>query len=159
MKSERNNKLIAALVSIALGIMFCIFKGGVISIALTIVGIVAIIMAIIDFTNKQTTTGIIKAVAGVCVIVFGWMFVDLALYIIAALMIIQGLLQIVSAVKDRGANGSAQKVISVIKPLASLVAGICLLFNKNGTVNWIFVLSGILLIVDGILSLTDCKKK
>lgn len=158
MKAERNNKLIGALVSIVLGIMFCVLKGGVISTALTVIGAVAIIMGIVDLANKRTTSGIVKAVVGVCVIVFGWMFVDIALYLIAAVLLIQGLTQIVAAVKNKSTNNAVQKVIAAIRPLACVVAGACLLFNKNGTVDWIFILTGILMTVDGVLALADCKK-
>ena len=158
MKAERNNKLIGALVSIVLGIMFCVLKGGVISTALTIIGAVAIIMGIVDLANKRTTPGFVKAVVGVCVIVFGWMFVDIALYLVAAVLLIQGLTQIVAAVKNKATNNAIQKVIAAIRPLACVVAGVCLLFNKGGTVDWIFILTGILMTVDGVLALADCKK-
>lgn len=42
MKTDRNNKFIAALMCIVLGFMFIILKGNVINAALTIIGILAL---------------------------------------------------------------------------------------------------------------------
>lgn len=157
-KSTRNNKLIAALVSIVLGLMFIIFKGEVINIAMTIIGAVAIIMAIIDFVHKETVPGVLKAIIGVCVIVFGWVFVDIALYVIAGILILLGITQIVSAVKNADNVGSFQKVAGFIIPVASLASGICLFFNQGGTISWIFTAAGILLMVQGVLGLINSKE-
>ena len=43
---------------------------------------------------EVSNMGIVKAVVGVCILVFGWVFVNLALYILAAAIIIMGLLRI-----------------------------------------------------------------
>lgn len=155
---KRNNKLLAALATIVLGILFLIFKGSVIQIALTIVGLVVIVMAILDFKNKQTAQGVVKAILGVAVIVFGWIFVDIALYIIAGVLILLGIWQIVSAVRNP-APGSVRKVFSFIAPVGSLAAGICLFFNQGGTINWVFTVAGILLIVQGVIALFNSGSK
>lgn len=153
---KRNNALIAALVTIVLGILFLIFKGDVIQIALTIVGAVMIIMSFVDFKNRQTLQGVVKLILGVCVIVFGWIFVNIALYIIAGVLLLLGITQIVSAIRNN--SSGAKKVLSFLVPIGSLAAGICLFFNQGGTVNWVFTVAGILLIVQGILALANSKK-
>lgn len=33
-----------------------------------------------------------------------------------------------------------------------VVAGACLLLNKNGTIDWVFVLVGALLVIQGVMS-------
>lgn len=157
MKSKNTNLMIA-LMSILLGLLFIILKGNIISVALTIIGIVVIIMAIIDFCNKETVHGIIKAVLGVCILIFGWMFVDLALYIVAAVLLIQGLIEIVNAIRCKNSIASVQKIIYFIKPVICIVAGLCLLFNQGATIDWIFILVGVLLAVNGVLSLTSYSK-
>lgn len=157
MKSE--NKLATAILCVALGLMFILMKGEVISVALTIIGAVAIVMAIVDFSAGAIAPGILKAVAGVCVIVFGWMFVNLALYILSAVLIVQGLFQLIFTVKNLApVLSGAQKCFAFCRPIASLTAGCCLLFNQGGTINWVFVVAGILLLAEGILSLADGKR-
>jgi len=158
MKTNRNINRIGAIIAIALGIMFCVLKGGVISIALSIIGVTAIIMGVVDFAGKRTSPGIVKVVIGVCVIVFGWMFVDIALYIVAAILLIQGLKTIVEAIKNKADNNSAQNVIAIIRPVACVVAGGCLLFNKNEMIDGVFVVVGVLLLIEGVLALTDSRR-
>ena len=80
--------------SIDLGLMLIVMKGEIISLAITLLGVTVLISAISDFANSFKNAGIIKAVIALCILVFGWVFVNLALYILAAAIIIMGLLQI-----------------------------------------------------------------
>lgn len=156
---KSNNKWLWSILYIALGTMFIIMKDGVISAAMTVAGIAAIIMAIVDFSNKNTAVGVVKAVIGVCVIIFGWMFVSLALYILAAILIISAVFQMIQLWRMvLPESSSVQKIFLYLRPIASLLAGIFLLFNQKGSLAWVFTVSGILLLVEGVLSLADNKK-
>ena len=157
---QKNENLISALISIILGLMLIVMKGEIISITLTILGIVGIIMAIIDFVHSLTMTGIIKAVVGACVLVFGWMFVNLSLYILAAVIIIMGLMQIVSIHRiGQVFLTTGEKMLAYIRPVLTVIAGAILFFNQGGVINWVFVLTGILLLVEGVLNLVDATRK
>lgn len=152
-------KIYSAIISIAVGLMFIILKDDIIGIALTLVGIGAVIMAIVDFVNRQIQSGVIKAIIGVAVLVLGWVFVDIAIYIIAGALIALGISQIITAVRLSVFGNILQKVFMFIKPVATLAAGLCLFFNKGGTMDWIFILSGVLILVEGLLSLADPSDK
>lgn len=154
-----SSKIYSAIISIAVGLMFIILKDDIIGIALTLVGIGAVIMAIVDFVNRQIQSGVIKAIIGVAVLVLGWVFVDIAIYIIAGALIALGISQIITAVRLSAFGNILQKVFMFIKPVATLVAGLCLFFNKGGTMDWIFILSGVLILVEGLLSLADPSDK
>lgn len=154
-----SSKISSAIISIAVGLMFIILKDDIIGIALTLVGIGAIIMAVVDFVNRQTQNGVIKAIIGVTVLVLGWVFVDIAVYIIAGALIVLGISQIIAAVRLSVFGNSLQKVFMFIKPITTLAAGLCLFFNKGGTMDWIFILSGVLILVEGLLSLADPSDK
>ena len=91
---NKNEGIVSSIIYIALGLMLIIMKGSVISLAITILGVAVLISAIMDLVNKLTNIGIVKAVIGVCILAFGWMFIDLALYILAASIIVMGLLNI-----------------------------------------------------------------
>ena len=88
---NKKEGIASAIISVAVGLMLIIMKDDVISIALTVLGVAAIVSAIIDFIHRMPNLGLIKAVIGVCILVFGWMFVNLALYILAASIILVGL--------------------------------------------------------------------
>ena len=84
--------LITSLFMVALGILFLIMKGGVIGLAVTILGVALLVSAVMDFLNKDITTCIVKAIIGVCVLVFGHLFVDVAVIIVAAVVLVYGAL-------------------------------------------------------------------
>jgi hypothetical protein len=156
---DKKESIVTALVSIVLGLLLIIMRANVIKLAVTIVGVVLIVWAIRDFINKLTNTGIIKAVIGACVLIFGWMFIGLALYILAAALIIMGLLKIVNTVKygPRGVT-VADNVIIYAKPVITALAGACLLFNQGGTISWVFIITGIMVVISGVLEIVElCK--
>lgn len=153
-----NNKLLSAIVSVVLGVLLIIMQKDVISFALTLIGIALIVSAVMDFSKQATQNGIIKAVIGAVIIAFGWLFVSAAVYILAAILVLQGILQIVDTYKLHSSlPGGAQKAFSYSKPVISLLAGICLLFNQGGTISWVFIVCGILLVAEGVIALAGYK--
>lgn len=150
-----SNRLVWAILYIALGLMFIVLKGSIVSIALTVTGSAAIVMGIIDFSNKNTPAGTAKTVGGACIIIFGWMFVSLALNLLAGILIVSGLFHLYQLRKGPWAvSSSVQKAFLYLEPIASVLAGITLLFNQAGSIAWIFTVTGILLVVEGILLLS-----
>lgn len=134
-------------------------KGKIISVAITVLAVFVIIGAIVDFTAGLVNFGIVKMVAGVCILVFGWIFASLAFYILAAGIILMGLLQISSIKKTMPVNLTAgERFQEYFKPGLMVVAGACLLFNQSGTIAWAFIATGALLIVNGIMTLVGANK-
>ena len=115
---NKKEGIASAIISVAVGLMLIIMKDDVISIALTVLGVAAIVSAILDFIHRMPNLGLIKAVIGVCILVFGWMFVNLALYILAASIILVGLLQIFNIHKFCPVNMIfTRKMLTYIKPV------------------------------------------
>ena len=144
---DRKDSIIASVISIALGFMLIVMKGSVIRLAITCLGVYVLVSAALSFAGGLTNIGIL---------VFGWVFVNLALYILAASIIVMGLLQIENI--HRFAPGKLSlkdKVFIYAKPVVTVLAGACLLFNQGGTIAWVFVATGILLIIEGIIELFD----
>lgn len=157
MKKKEN--MIAAVISILLGFMLIIMKNHIISLAITVIGVAVLVSAVVSFINKLTNIGIMKAVVGVCILVFGWMFINLALYILAASIIVMGLLQINDIRRFVLVDFTLKdKILLYTKPGVTVLAGICLLFNQGGTIAWVFILTGILLVAEGVLELISLLK-
>lgn len=150
-----DTRLFPGILSVALGILFITLKGGVIGIVLTLIGIAAIAMGISDLLNKQTTPAIVKFVIGVLILVLGWVLIDIAIYIIAGAFIVFGIYQIITAIKFADHFPSSQKAIVFIKPIVTLAAGLCLFFNKNGMIDWTFVIVGALILAQGVISILE----
>ena len=143
-----------ALISILTGVILIILKGDVINILITVIGIGIIISAIMDFAKRLTHTAITKGILGLCVLVFGSLFINLALYILAAALIIMGFLRIESIHSISPVNLTfREKVAIYIKPTLIVVAGVCLLFNQGGVINQVFVVAGVVLIIEGFLEI------
>ena len=157
---RRKEDIISAVFSMLIGVMLIVMKGQVVSIAVTVFGIIVLISAVIDLINKLINSAIIKAVIGACILIFGWAFMSVAMYLLAAAIIIMGLLRIVNLHKILPEEMTfRQKVFAYVRPLITVLAGICLLFNQGGTVDWIFIVTGILLVGEGVLDVADALKK
>lgn len=146
---KKDSQLFVSIGMIVLGVLLVVKKSGVIHTAIMLIAAVLLLSAILDFIKKETGSGVVKAVLAIGVAVFGWMFVELALYLIGILLIFHGVTQLVQNAKQKPSGNLAYVI-----PVFSLIAGCCLLFNQGGTVNWIFVVAGLILIVEGVLSLT-----
>lgn len=156
---KNSNKMITAIVAIIVGIMFVVMKGEVVSIALTLLGIGAIVMGILDMVKQETKSGVMKLICGALVITFGWLFVNIALTVITILLIVYCVGNMASNLKIDGYSMSGvQKIRTFFKPITGLIAGACLLFNQGGTVAWVFVITGIIFIFDGIMMLYENRR-
>lgn len=145
---KKDSQLLIRIGTIVLGALFVVQRSGVIHTAITLIAAILLLSAILDLIKKQIGSGVVKGVVAVCVMVFGWLFVELALYLIAAVLLLNGISQLIQIVKEKPVS-----YLPYVAPVFSLIAGSCLLFNQGGTVDWIFVVVGIVLIVDGILSM------
>lgn len=157
---KRKEEIISAVFSMLIGVMLVVMKGQVVSIAITVFAAIVLISAVIDLINKLVNSAIIKAVIGVCLLIFGWVFVSVALYFLAAGIIIMGLLRIVNMHKVLPEDMThEQKLFAYIRPAITVLAGVCLLFNQGGAVDWVFILTGVLLVAEGVLDVADALKK
>ncbi len=156
---NQKGNVASAIGSILLGILLIIMKGKIITVAITILAVFVIIGAIADFMTGLTNIAIMKSVAGVCILVFGWIFASLAFYILAAGIIVMGLLQISAIKKTMPVNLTvAERFQEYFKPGLMVVAGACLLFNQSGTIAWAFIATGVLLVINGLMTLTGANK-
>ena len=152
--------ILNAVLTILMGVLFIILKERVIKYALTVFGAVLVVLAVVDLIDHIIPAAIIKAVIGVLAIVFGWTLFSAALYILAALLIIYGLVQIyeLARAKVRASKGAYTLLIYAV-PAVSIAAGLCLFINQGGTVTWVFILTGVLLIIEGVLSLANAVSR
>lgn len=158
-----DDKLIEGALTILLGILFLILQGDVITIAMTVLGVVLIVMAVLDVLDHRTLSAIVKAVFGVVVLIFGWALTAAALYILAALLLIWGIWELYSKLHIHlKGNTPGLTVMLYIAPILNILLGLLLLFNQGATVSWIFIVVGVMLIVDGVMLLCSAfgtKKK
>ncbi len=151
-KVDIGNNLIEGLLTILLGVLFLILQGNVISIAMTVIGVMFIVLAVMDFVAKDVLPGVVKAVIGVVTIVFGWAFVSVALIVMGVVLIIRGVYGIYLAIKTKA------NIFAYVGSALSLVIGVLLLIAWRQAVDTYFIVSGIILIVEGVLTIFGAKK-
>lgn len=155
-----SDKMIEGALTILLGILFLILQGEVIKVAMTILGVVLIVMAVLDLLDHQTFPAIVKAVFGVVVLIFGLALTTAALYVLAAVLLIWGIYELYAKLKIHlKGNSVGLTVMLYIAPVLNIVLGLLLLFNQSGTVAWVFIVVGVLLIIDGVMLLCDAFSK
>ena len=162
MKKRRNNssnELLTAAALIIIGLLFIMFKGGVISIAMSLIGITLIVLGILDVLRQRVVSGIVKLVLAALVMLAGWLFITLALYVLGAFLLIAGAGQLVALSKLKFKKLTLGVAMHFVQPIIYILVAICLFFNQGGAINWVFTVSGILLLVDGIVGLIGALDK
>ena len=162
MKKRKNNKsndLLTAAALILIGLLFIIYKGGIISLAMSLIGITLIVLGIIDIIKKRAVSGVIKLVFAALVMLAGWLFITLALYVLGAFLLVAGVSQLVALSKVKLKKLTLPVAMRYAQPIIYILIAICLFFNQGGAISWVFTVSGIFLIIDGIAALIGALDK
>lgn len=146
-KKKSSNLQTSALLYIAIGILFIIFKATVLDWMMTGIGILFIINGIIDISRQKTVNGIVGIVIGAVIIIGGWAITDLILVIFGILLAIKGIVDLGPALKRK-------KLIPILSAALTVAAGVLVIIGKWVLLDWFFIALGIILIVDGIIALT-----
>ena len=143
--------LSSPIICIALGALLAIFKSQMLSWAMTVAGIVFIVLGVLDLSKKRTTSGAINLIIGIAILVLGWALTSIVLLVLGVLLAIKGLMDLVDALKAK-----KKSVLRIVASALTMILGLALAFG-NGLNDLIFAV-GILLIVDGILGLIGSRK-
>ena len=143
--------LSSPILCIALGALLAVFKSQMLNWAMTVAGIVFIVLGAIDLGKKRTTSGVINLVIGIAILVLGWALTSIVLLVLGVLIAVKGFADLIGALKHK-----RKSVLRIVFAILAIVLGLALAFG-NGLDNMIFAV-GILLIVDGILGLIGSRK-
>ncbi len=158
---EKLNKYLSSAIMIAIGLLLIILRRGVVEILLTALGVFLIVMGILDAVQrKDVTRCVIKCVIGAVTILLGWLVVEVMLYILGALLVIVGVLWIVKLVQrhTKGENVIAT-IMEYLVPSLYILVGVCLFFNQSAFMDVMFIIAGVIVLVDGIVQLINSIKE
>ena len=154
---KKSEHIISAIFTIAIGVLLMIMKGEMISVFMTILGVSLIVLGLIDLLDKNIPFAVVKIVVGGVVIFFGWTIVSAVVYILAALVLIVGVLALYDCVRFRLRCIRGKEALKIlIEPVVCILIGLVLFFNKW---DWVFVLAGLFTILEGGLLLFDALRK
>lgn len=152
----KTQKILSAVFTLLLGVMLIILRSEVISIAMTVLGVGCIALGFFDLIQKLIPPAVIKLVVGVIIIICGWVIVSAVLYILAGLLLIVGVLFLYEKIKNRvRCQTWYYTLCEYAVPILCIIIGTLLLFNQGNTVNWVFVVSGSVTVLEGALLLID----
>ena len=153
---KKSEKIILAVFVMFIGVVLVAIKGKFIGILATVVGGGLIVLAVVDILQGGVPPALVKAVSGALVILCGWVAVRAVIYVIAAALLIVGALLLYDKIK-RGVKCSLVWQIACEYAVPSLCAiiGFLLFFHSVEWMNVIFVISGILTLLEGGLILLN----
>ena len=96
---KTSQKVVAAALTIALGVLLIVLKSGLVNLVLVGLGVMLIVLGILNIVDKLVPLGVTKIVIGALVALFGGLFWKVMLYIVAALLLIYGILQLYGRIK------------------------------------------------------------
>lgn len=147
---KTSEKIISAIVTMALGVLLLVVKGDVISILMTVVGISLIVLGILDIFYRLVPPAVVKIVVGAVIILFGWVIEQAVLYILGAILLIVGILILYNKIKRKVyCRCILHTIFEYAAPALFILIGMMFLFQQEKTLNLIFVISGILTIMEG----------
>ncbi len=147
---KKSERIISALVLMAIGVLFIILKDNFIGILMTVVGVGLVILGVVDIFSHSVPLALVKIIAGVLLTICGWALVEAVLYILSGILLIFGSLVLYDQIKNHPhCNSLWQKLLVYATPVICIAIGILLLFHRESTLNFIFIVSGVLSVVEG----------
>ena len=147
---RRNEKIIAAVLTMLIGVLLMVIKEDFIGILMTIGGVGLVILGAVDIYNGATPSAVIKIVSGVLITVCGWVLVEAVLYVASALLLIFGILLLYDMIKKkRRYCGRLKNFLAYAMPVGLLLMGLLLLFHQVITVKVALIICGCLTLFEG----------
>lgn len=156
----KKENILAGATLITIGLLFCLFRTDIIVFILAILGIFLIGVGLYDLYKKNTTGFLYKFVIGVIILLTGIFLVKLALVLIGIFITAFGIIEFsnINETLRVVPNNFFKKALCVMFPIIKMVVGLLLIINTFGTLDWIFIVAGILIAIDGVGLLFDNKE-
>lgn len=143
--TEDKNLLISALVYIVLGAMLCIFRTQMLNWAMTVAGIIAIVIGVLAILKGDLVYGIVTAAIGALIILGGWLFLEIVLLVLGVVLVAKGILELVACLRFSKIN-----IVALLAAILTIVIGVLLIVSKWEVTDTFLIVIGVILIVDGV---------
>jgi uncharacterized membrane protein HdeD (DUF308 family) len=151
MAKKSNSELVSAILYIIIGVVLTVFKAETLGWAMTIAGVFFVISGILDVLRRNFLGGAVSLIIGIAILVLGWTATKIVLLVLGILIAIKGIIALLGIFKGK------KNALEVVFTILTIVLGLMLAFG-NG-LDIIIMITGILLIIDGVLGLIGSLKK
>lgn len=149
--NDNLKNLIKSVIIIIVGLLFCILKAGLLNLLMTIFGIALIVGGILSIINKDYVEGAIYLGLGLFAILGGWLFLGILLIVLGVLLIIKGVSDLLAIKK--------KTLLNVAPCVVMIIFGALLILSKWLMFDLLFIILGIVLIANGVLTLIQKQPK
>ena len=149
---KKTEKLIASIVAIALGILLIILKGTTVQVITSIFAVLLLVLGIMDFLAGEGQIATLKCVGGIFILAFSWLILSAVLYAIAVMLLVASVWWVFELWKTSCVRSFGYHFLLLYaRPIFLAMIGAFLLFHQGDGKEWVFVVAGILTIVEGAL--------
>ena len=156
---KKTERLIAAITTIALGILLIVLKGTTVQIITSIFGVLLLVLGVLDLIAKETRVGIVKGLIGIFILAFGWLISSIILYVVSVVLLIAAVWWIYELWRARCLCSLRwSTVILYAQPILLALIGTFLLFHQGEGREWVFVVAGIFTVAEGALAFASAVR-
>ena len=153
---KKSEKITEAILTMVVGVLLIAMQDNFIGLLMSIAGVCLIVLGVVDIFHHFIPPAVVKIVSGVLIIVCGWVLVEAVLYVIAAMLLIAGVLLLYDKIRKRVVCDSLFKtILEYALPSVFIIIGIFLLFHQAVALEIIFVVTGILTLIEGAILLIE----
>lgn len=150
LNDKQISMLVMALVYIALGVLFIIFKGQILTWITYVIGALLIVKGVIDFVSyKLIIPAAVEISLGILAIILGAAVTQAVAIIVGVILILYGLYNLFTQPKT---------IVSLVIDILTVVAGVLLMINTSGVIEWLFIVMGVIFIINGICEFLKIRK-
>ena len=150
----KTERFIVSIVTITLGILLIALQDKTAQVITSIAGVLLLVLGVVDWLAKDTLIGIIKLVFGALALAFGWLIVSGVLYVVAVAVLILSVWWIYELWRVRCVRLlSLPAAFRYLQPFLLAVVGVLLFFHEGEEMGWLFILAGVLTVLEGALIL------
>ena len=150
LNDKQISMLVMALVYIALGVLFIIFKGQILTWITYVIGALLIVKGVIDFVSyKLIIPAAVEISLGILAISRGAAVTQAVASIGGVMLVLYGLYNLFTQPKT---------IVSLVIDILTVVAGVLLMINTSGVIEWLFIVMGVIFIINGICEFLKIRK-
>jgi len=147
---KRSEKITVAIVTMVVGVLLIAMRDSFIGIIMSVAGVALIALGILDVFNRLIPPAVVKGVAGALIIICGWVLVEAVLYIVAALLLISGILLLYDKIKKGvRCDNLLFTVLEYVTPAVFILIGFLFLFHQAMSLTIVFIVGGVFTVAEG----------
>lgn len=161
-RTEKNYKyrnLIWGVALILAGILFATLRSAFVSVPMTLTGGMLIVYGATRLAEKDYIGGGTAVLAGVAVTVCGWLLIKASLMITGTALIVYGIVLVCVRVGKLKSASLKEAAAAMLKPVLAAAAGILLTVCGVRLSDALFITTGILAVLTGILTIIPPLRK